>query len=392
MIKFIIKLLVVVLIIFGCLGSLYYLKKHKPAIGRAPRPKTAYLVEVKPVEMVSESLIIKTMGTVIPVRQTTIKPRVSGKIVEVSYQFRPGGYYAAGQTIVKIDPSDYELAVAVSKAQLVNAESALAQEMGKQEVARREWEVVSKGREYTEQEKSLALREPQLMQAKANVEVARNNLANNMLDLERTEVKAPYNCIVLTKNVELGANVGTQETLLSVVDIDSFWVEVSIPQDELQWVIVPHMEDSVGSKVAIAYGNDDMIDGTVVSLLSDLESKGRMARALVEVKDPFNLNANSERLPLLLGNYVKADIVGKQLNDVVIVPRTAFRDGNSVWIASGTTDSPILEIRPVKTIWRDENTVIISEGLKAGELLITTAIASPIDGMSLRITGGQNLQ
>ncbi len=386
MAKSTIKFTIIVLIVAGTFLLVKYLKEHKPEIGRAPKPKTSYLVEVENVEIISEPLVMETMGTVIPVRETTIKPRVAGTVVKVADQFRPGGYFAQGEVILEIDPADYKLAVEAGKAQLATSQAAYLLEMGKQEVAAREWDMVSKGRKFTQQEKDLALRQPQLNQAKAAVDSARISLENSQLSLSRTTISAPYNSIVLTKNVELGTNVSTQESLLSLVDVDRFWIEVSIPQDELNWVVVPHLDDAEGSKAVISYGSGDTVEGTVVSLLSDLEEKGRMARVLVEVKDPFGLQSQSGRLPLLLGNYVKVNIYGKPLNNVVRIPRTAFRDGGNVWIASETGEQTTLEIREVKTIWRDEDTVVVSSGLLAGEKLITSAIASPIEGMLLRVS------
>ena len=383
--KLFIKLIIVIAIVAGTFGIVQYLKANKPGIGRKAKEKISYLVDVKNIELAEEPVIIEAMGTVVPVRQTTIKSRVAGEIITVSDSFKPGGFFTKGQKMIKIDPTDYKLALEQAKAQLDSAQATRELEMGQQAVARREWDLVNKDKSLSEMEMSLALRKPQLKQAQANVSIANTSISDINLDLQRTDIVAPYNCIVLEKSVDLGTNISTQDTIASVVDVDKFWVEVSVPQDQLHWIEVPHMDQGYGSDVIVRY-NGDTVNGRVVSLLSDLEDKGRMARVLVEIVDPLNIQGKDDRLPLLLSNYVKAEIHGKDLDNVVKIPRTSFRDGNQVWLAKTDAEGKVrLEMRDVKIIWRDENFVVVSDGLQTGDVLVTSAIASPMEGMDLRI-------
>lgn len=382
--KLTIKLLITAVLIFATVSTIKYMAKNKPEIGKAPMPKTSYLADVMTVSKISEPISIKAMGTVVPVRKIVLKSRVAGQIIEVSDQFRPGGYLSAGQTIVTIEPDDYELAIMQSKGQLTNAQAALALEQGKQQIALREWELVNAGREISDQDKSLALRQPQLMQAQANVEISLSALRKSELDLSRTQITTPFNCMVLSKSVDIGTNVTSQESLAELVDIDKYWIEVSIPLDELKWLEIPDITNKEGSAAKIYY-NDNLVSGKIVGLLTNLESKGKMARVLVEVEDPFDLKTQS-RQPLLLGDYVKVEIEGKLTDNIVKIPRTAWRDDNNVWLAVSGDGGYELEIRQAKTIWRDEDTVVIADGLNNGELLVISAIASPVNGMSLRLT------
>ncbi len=382
--KITIKILITAILIFASVLTIKYMAKNKPEIGKAPMPKTSYLADVMTVSKISEPIIIKAMGTVVPVRKIVLRSRVAGQIIAVSDQFRPGGYLSAGQTIVTIEPDDYELAIMQSKGQLTNAQAALALEKGKQQIALREWELVNNGREISDQDRSLALRQPQLMQAQANVEISRSALKKSELDLSRTQINAPFNCMVLSKSVDIGTNVTSQESLAELVDIDKYWIEVSVPLDELKWLEIPDITNTKGSEAKVYY-NDNVVSGKVVGLLTNLESKGKMARVLVEVEDPFDLKTNS-RQPLLLGDYVKIEIEGKLMDNIARIPRTAWRDDNNVWLAISRDGGYELDIRQAKTIWRDEDTVVITDGLNNGELLVISAIASPVNGMSLRLT------
>jgi hypothetical protein len=119
-------------------------------------------------------------------------------------------------------------------------------------------------------------------------------------------------------------------------------------------------------------------------LLGDLETEGRMARILVEVKDPLGLKAKGKyQLPLLIGEYVRIEIEGRELQNVYRIPRSALRDDANIWIAS---DDGKLEIRSVKTLWRDAQTVLLGEDLEPGSRLIVSNLAAPVNGMPVQIS------
>mgnify|MGYP000293652305 CR=1 FL=1 len=117
--------------------------------------------------------------------------------------------------------------------------------------------------------------------------------------------------------------------------------------------------------------------------MGDLTTEGRMARVLVAVEDPLGLKAeNRERTHLLIGEYVRVEIEGRNLADVILLPRSALHDGNTVWLV---TSENTLSIREVTPVWRDEDSIVVKEGLAAGDRLITSALPAPIDGMPLRM-------
>ena len=100
------------------------------------------------------------MGSVVPAREMILKTRVSGQIQSVHPEFIEGGLLTAGEKILKIDPTDYELAMARAKSDVANAEYQLKVEMGYQDVARREWALLGPKQAADTQEAELALRKP----------------------------------------------------------------------------------------------------------------------------------------------------------------------------------------------------------------------------------------
>jgi multidrug efflux pump subunit AcrA (membrane-fusion protein) len=147
--------------------------------------------------------------------------------------------------------------------------------------------------------------------------------------------------------------------------------------------MIPRNSGEPGAKVRIFYRNGIELNGTVIKLLGELEAEGRMARVLVEVKDPLGLNPSEKKHPpLLIGEYVRMEIEGRQLKNVFRIPRTALRDNAQIWLVSNDGK---LEIRTVETLWRDAQSVLLTDGLQPGEQLIVSDLSKPVDGMPLKV-------
>jgi hypothetical protein len=117
--------------------------------------------------------------------------------------------------------------------------------------------------------------------------------------------------------------------------------------------------------------------------MGDLATEGRMARILVEVADPLGLKAsNQDRSPLLIGEYVRVKIIGRKLDNVFQIPRTALKDNSNIWIVK---ENKTLEIRKVRPVWRDADIVLLKNGLKPGEQLIVSDLPAPVEGMTVRV-------
>ena len=359
-----------------------YLIATKPKISKRPPEKIAPLVNVLPLEPVSHTLTIEAMGSVIPSREIVLKTPVSGEIIALDDEFTVGGLLQAGTTVMRIDPKDYELALEQKKRTLSDAEYAYTLEQGRQDVARQEWDLLYGGKG-NDVESALALRKPHLTKVEADVEAARAEVEQARIDLSRTEVKAPFSALVLNKYVDLGAFVASQEKLADLVGIDEYWVQVSLPLDRLRWLEIPRESSETGSAARIYSRQGNVREGRVIRLLGDLSKEGRMARLLIAVHDPLGLKEKEGSLqPLVIGEYVRVELEGEQLHDVFLVPRTALHNDREIWIA--TNDSR-LDIRQVDTLWRDEEKVLIRNGLQAGDLLVVSDLPVPVDGMVVRV-------
>ena len=376
--------IVLSLVILGVgIGAASYIKNSAPRTRKRPPVRLSPTVLIQTLKPSGYQIIVTAMGTVIPDREVVLKSRVSGEIVKIHPEFTEGGFLKKGTEIIQIDPQDYELALARKRSAVTDAEYALKLELGHQQVAKREWELLNQGKPAQDIEKELALRQPHLSKVRADLSAAEAELKAAMLDLDRTHITAPFNAVVRSKSVDRGSMVISQEPLAELVGTDAYRIQVSLPVDRLEWIDVPVRDGDPGSKARVIYGQSNECSGTVIRLMGDLATEGRMARILVEVADPLGLKtSNKDLTPLLIGEYVRVKILGRKLDGVFQIPRTALRDNSSVWIVK---ENKILEIRKVQPVWRDADVVLLKDDLKSGEHLIVSDLAAPVEGMTVRV-------
>ena len=381
------KLLAVILPVIVLAGGVLLavtLIETSPKAELKPPPRLARLVEVREVHYGSHPTVVRAHGTVQPAREVTIYPRVSGEVLSINEELIPGGRFEVGEELVTIDPRDYELTVRERETELARAKANLAMEMGQQSVAQREFELL--GENVSDENRDLVLRKPQLAQVQATLQAAEAALDLAKLNLERTTVRAPFNCTVRMRNVNVGMQVNANTPLATVTGSDEYWVELTVPVNELRWVQIPAGDTLQGSTVYLTSESSRSVgtvrEGTVIRLLPDLEPEGRLARVLVSVKDPLALLPENQGKPaLILGDYVRAEIDGVGVPRAVALERRLFRDGDQVWIM---TPEAKLEIRPVTVTFRGRDKLLVTSGLEDGERVILTDLPAAVEGMALR--------
>ncbi|MCK4913068.1 MAG: efflux RND transporter periplasmic adaptor subunit [Planctomycetes bacterium] len=356
----------------------------KPKSKRQPMSRQSRLVEVISAKPQDVTITIDAMGTVIAAVAVDLKPQVSGKIVEVSPDFVPGGIFKKGRTLMKIEPDDYQLVVQQAKAEVATAKSNLKLEQGNQQVAQREYELLEGI--VSGSDKELMLRKPQLISAESSLDIANAKLGQAELDLGRTYIKSPFDAVIKDKAVDIGDTVSASNTLVTLAGTDEYWIEVMLPVDELKWIQMPGTNGNDGSKVKIynssGWGDGEYRIGRVIRLRPQLETNGRMAQLLVVVEDPLLLDDENSENKLLLGSYVRVEINGQKLKSVFSLDRSLLHDGDNIRLFS---NDKTLIIKPVKVLYKGKNNVIIADGIKEEDKIITTDLAAPVVGMGLRL-------
>lgn len=374
-----------IIIVAGTAVTMHLMRTSPKAV---PRKKPVYdtLVQVEKITFSTHRTSIPAMGNVVAAREVDLKPRVGGDVTYLNGELIPGGVLVQGQTILKIDPADYELRVEQLQSEVAKAEANLALEMGNQRIAKTEFELL--GEEAGDEERALMLRVPQLRQMEAALRSSISKLNEAKLDLNRTELKAPFDSVIKSKSVELGARVTESSPVAHLIGTDTFWVQVSVPVEKLSWINFPDNADpDVGSAVKIFPGTSstEFRTGNVIKLAADLEENGRMAKIIIEVDDPLCLNSENDGQPILfLGSYVGVEIEGKELNQVYSLDRSNLRDDNTIWLVK---DDLTLEVRPVEPIFKGLTYVLLKDDVAVGEKLIVSNIATPVAGMKIRPEG-----
>mgnify|MGYP000327280425 CR=1 FL=1 len=375
--KFLIPLL---LLVAG--GAAYsYFKATAPVMRRATPQRQVTAVDVQTVQEQDVRTVVSAMGSVVAARQVTLKAQVAGTIMTVSSRFIPGGLIPQGAELLSIDPSDYEVAVQKARSALSDAKASLAIEQGSQTIAREELRLISDLSTDGVAQTDLALRKPQLQQAQAAVTSAEADLRQAMLDLNRTVVKAPFNAMIITRDVNVGTSVGAQESLVTLVGTDEFWIEAVVSLDQLSLIDMDHP----GGCPALVRSQAGLgqWQGRVIQIAGKLNATSHMATVIIAVKDPLGAGANLAAGRLMIDDYVNVDITGRQLEGVIELPRSVLQDGNTVWVNTDST----LDIRPVTLAWKSVDKVYLKSGVQPGEAVVMSALSTPVQGMALKIAG-----
>jgi RND family efflux transporter MFP subunit len=291
------------------------------------------------------------------------------------------------EPLLKIDPSDYQLAEKQLASEVARVEADLQIELGLQRVAQKEYELL--GETVSAEEQALMLREPQRANLRAVLEGTKARLEQAQLDLKRTTVKAPFNAVVMSREINLGTRVSPTTNLATLVGSDAYWIETPVPASQLKWISTGQQDSKTGSPVRIydttTWGPDSYRNGHLVGMTAMVEENGRMAKLLTEVPDPLALQPSTKLLPkLLLGSYVRVEIEGQTLPHAAVIERDLVHDGDQIWIMD---DQGQLDIRPVEIAFRDRDQVLVTGGVDEGERLVISNLPSPVQGMSLQLKG-----
>ncbi len=377
-------LLICALLALAAAGALWLIFSTEPEVQREGAVReTAMLVDVVRAEVGDYRPEILALGTVRPAREVMLRPRVGGEIVELSAAFVPGGFVRRGEVLVRIDDSDYRNALEQRASELQQAIAELEIELGRQDIAARDYRQLD--RELEPDKQALVLRRPQLRSAEARVKSAEAALDRARMDLQRTAVTAPFEAQVMAREVNLGSQVAPGDPLARLVGLDSYWVETTIPLDKLRWLRFPD-RDGGGSPVTIrhrtAWPEGQTRTGHLIQLIGELEGETRLARVLVAVDDPLARNADAADLPgLIIGSFVECQIHGRKIEGAVRLSRDHVRQGNTVWVMNGDH----LAIRDVDIIFSDAEFAYIGDGLSAGDRVVTTSLATVREGVRLRL-------
>lgn len=386
-IKYCLPVIVILVTVSACFSLLE---------GKAPRKakkKTppARLVNIQLAEMTNETPTIVAQGEVTAKRRVEIRSQLRGVIQHLSPDIIPGGYVHKGQSLVTLEPQDYLLSVREAEAILARHQALYDIELGRRRAAEMEYKL--SGETLAEQDLELVLRQPQLDQIEADIARSQASLDKALLNVARTQIKAPFDAQILRFNAAEGSLLRDNTSLMDLVATDTFWLTVNIPSSHLKWLTIPssrhHMPSSktgcAGSSVTIRnpaeWGQEAFREGCVASLLPELNSKVKTASVLIRIDDPLATRPENKGKPeVLLNAFLLAEIQTNPFSNVVKLPRKFLQEDEYIWVMDSNDQ---LMAKTVSVAFRGHEDVLIYQGLQAGDKIITTPLIGAIEGIRL---------
>lgn len=373
-------LLTLVLLGAGAAG-LAALTASKPGLERQKPSVQPPLVRTMEVKSSLRRVIIRGEGTVAPLLEISLVPQVAGKVIHVSPNLVNGGQFKKDELLLQLDPADYKMAVTSARASVRDLESKLKITLEESAMAKEEWRLHASNNQVNRQPPPLVAKEPQLAAAKAALEGAQANRAKAVLNLYRTEIKAPFDGVVSQKNVGLGQFVAAGVGLASIFATEAVEIVAPLPDRDLYWFHVPGFTPGEGegspAVVRASFAGRDMEwPGRVVRAEGKLDERSRMVRVVIRVDQPY-----ARKPPLAVGMFVTVEIEGRSLERAVVIPRSALHEGNLVWVAG---QDGRLRFREVEVARLSGDVAVVRAGLKDGETVIVSGLKAVTDGMKVR--------
>lgn len=377
----IILLAIICLIIFAILSPK---PAKKPVIIKAP------LVEVREIERQNVRFVITSQGSVLPRTQTNLVSEVSGQIISVNNKFNVGGFFTKGEVLLTIDDSSYQVGLLQAQSRLDAAKAALVEEQARKDQAEDEWKLTGKS---VSDAPILALRLPQLQKAKADVKAAMADVADAELKLARTKITAPYDAIVKEKQVDIGQYVSMGSALAKTFAVDYAEVRLPIKQRDVGFLNLPKINQSEDqlSNVEIFYqlsGTEHTWTSYLTRYEGEVDSRSRVHYVIAQVDDPYGVLSSNERKELRIGTFVNANISGKELSDIVVIPRDALHGASKLYLVDADNK---LHIQEINILRNDANYVYSRDSFSEEHRLVTTQMETPVEGMAVRIVGEEEV-
>lgn len=348
----------------------------KPPVEEEPPLVKPRSVNTMAVAERSVSMTVESQGTVEARQIVKLVPQVTGAITWVSDKFVNGGIFAEGERILQIDPRDYELAVISAEARVADAAQQLETVRAQAEQAASEWKQLERGTPT-----ALALRKPQLAGAEAALKSAEAELLKAQLQLERTHINAPFTGIITAKQVDRGQFVTSGSQLAEIASADDMEIRLSLPEREVVKLDLDKMRtEGLAVRLASLTGEPEQVwEGLVVRAEGRIDPKTRNTVVVARLSGE-ELIARDGHSRITIGQFVRAEIAGKDFDSVYELPRVALHNGDSVYVVD--TENRLRE-RKVTLLDINDDHILVAEGLSDGEVVTVSPMTSGVEGVEV---------
>jgi membrane fusion protein, multidrug efflux system len=385
--RILIQAVITIIIIAIGVTGFTKLKATKKAIEKQNPEVPLPMVRTVTVSTGPMQVILTGQGSAKPVQETQLVPQVKGKIVEVASSMVNGGMFKQGDILLSIEPVDYEISVTLAEARVKEAESLFKLASEESAAAGEEW----RQHNSNEEPPPLVIKEPQLAAARAMLEAERSNLKEARLNLDRTRLTAPFSGRVVSENVDIGQYISPGQLLATLHSTDAAEIIIPLEDADLFWFDVPGFttNTAIGSTAevkAVVAGKAVKWTGQVVRSEGRINALTRMHNVVVQVEKPY-----ATLPPLATGQFVEIDIYGQTIDQATVIPRSAMRENQIVWVVKPEENR--LYFRKVDVARSGYNGIIVKSGLSDKEMVVISSLKAVSDGMKVRFVdnnGGQS--
>ena len=349
----------------------------KPQVKPEEKKYTPPLVEIKKLKMEDIQISVFSQGTVMPGKEVVLSSEISGKVNWISDKLLPGSKFYKNDTLLTFDKRDLELALIIAESNLSQATLNYERELAEFELANKEWNQIGEGKG-----SSLTLRKPQLNRAKALLASSEAGFEQAQRNLDRSIVKAPFNGIVRTKNVDIGAVANPGIPLAQIFSIDYVEIELPINQNEFKFLNDPMKSNANKNKVILSNESDNILNkwiGKIDRISKEINSRTRMQSVYAVVENPYKTDKNKPALKV--GMYVNAEILGKKMKNLIRIPRNIINN-DRVWLVDKHNN--LLE-KKIDVLFYDKESAILKTGLSDEEQILLTRLSVMVNGMKVRV-------
>ena len=428
------KLLFFIPVIAGVVFFILMMKnKQEPS--RPELTEVSRAVKVVKVRSMSISPRVFGYGYVQPTEKWEAIPEVGGKVVEIHPELKKGSFVAEGELLVKIDTQSYGLAESRGEASVLSVEAQLkeleqqkinteklleiekqALKLSQKELERKQT-LFSKGylsASELDQEEKLVLSQQssvdnllntlKLIPSQEKALIAQkqsdiSSLSESRLNIEKTAIRAPFDCRISEVNIEQDQYAPAGVALLSAVNISAVEIPVQLsPRAFLSLLSTPNRNVSdfldhnfdmdkirgligLSAKVRLPAGKQEIEwDGVFRRTGEAMDLSTGAISVYIAVNDPYDKVIPGLRPPLIPNMYTEVELKGRVKTNRIVLPVQAVHDGY-VYAVNGDNR---LSRKKVEVEFVMGNMAVISQGLEENINIVITDLVPAIEGMLLK--------
>ncbi len=316
------------------------------------------VVDTVSVEPGPVAVNILSRGIVAPRRNIELVTEVSGRVIWVDPGFLQGEEVQKDQLLLRIDPIDYEVAVADAEAAVASAEFSLA-------------------------EVKVVVKKAAIAEAEARVAAAKARLRQAQVDLANTEIRAPFAAVVDIKRVDLGQFVQTGTAVMKLLSTGVAEVRLPLLASDVPFVKYGQEEDGSWHQLSLqaTFGNvTHSWQARLARLERRVDEETRVFFLVAQVDKPYDKNLHSHILAM--GLFVETSFQGAEIPRAVRLPRSVLHNGSSVYVVR----EGAIHRQPVELLRREGDTVIVGRGLNSGDQVVLSRLDLMVDGMAVQVS------